>query len=70
MSKDNSATMERLPQAVDSDVERKRRADLCGKEVGEVLAKHGCRIVPFLRSLDPLVPGAVKADYGIFADPR
>ena len=48
-----------------AEAEARQRATDCWTEIEKVLEKHRCQIVPYLRSLDPVVPTGVKPEFGV-----
>jgi hypothetical protein len=64
---------EDVKPAADPRAEAAQRAELCGREVETVLAKHRCRILPFLQPLEAIgadgSKAVVSASFGIIPDP-
>lgn len=54
-------------------VEAAQRAERCGRELETVLAKHRCRILPFLQPLEAIgadgSKAVVSASFGIIPEP-
>ena len=61
------------PPVRDPQEEARARARACGQEIADVLAKHNCRIAPFLLPLEPVghdgARALVQASYGIIPNP-
>lgn len=57
----------------DERIDASERAGLCGREIEAVLAKHNCRIVPYLKPVETIgTEGAkaiISAGFGIIPDP-
>jgi len=57
----------------DDRPEAAQRAEACGREIEAVLAKHRCRILPFLQPLEAIGAdgsrAVVSASFGIIPDP-
>lgn len=60
-------------KAADPRAEAAQRAELCGREVETVLAKHRCRILPFLQPPEAIgadgSKAVISASFGIIPDP-
>lgn len=60
------------PADTDPRQEAQQRAAACGRELAAVLDRYRCRIVPFLRPLEPVghdgSRALVQASYGVIPD--
>lgn len=62
----------RGPISEAASISAKDRAELCGREVAAVLARFGCRIVPYMQPPEQVGQSGllVRAAFGIVADAR